>query len=112
MKRTCPRCGAKGIAVGLLDCLSNASFVLPRKCASCNGSVKRRWFSWQSLVAGFPMALGAGLGLLQSDASIWFASFFAGAGVTMLLHGFWVPFAPWSAPRLVLPVVIPPADDA
>jgi hypothetical protein len=117
MKLTCPRCSAKGIAVGWLDCLSHASHAVPRRCAACGGEAKRRWFSLHSFVAALPMQLSVVLLLLYVSgfpvsAFLVFAGICVGAVFSILLQGFWEPFAPWPKPIIVPPVVIPPEEDA
>ena len=112
MKLTCPRCGEKGITVGWLDCLSNASRVVPRRCDSCGGAAKRRWFSWHSFVVALPLQLGVLPMLLDLRGFLPLTSFCVGAPLTLLLHGFWTPFAPWPALIVVPPVLIPPEDEA
>jgi hypothetical protein len=111
MKLTCPRCGAQGIAVSWRDCLSNASRVVPRRCAACNGSAKRHWFSWQSFVAGVPALLGVVPLLLGVPGFLPMVSLSAGLLLSWLLRGFSDPFFPWPTPIVVPPVIIPPEED-
>jgi hypothetical protein len=112
MKVTCPRCGAKGIAVDWLDCLSHASQAVSRRCAACGGEVKRRWFSGHSFVAGLPVVLGCLPLILDEPGFLSLACICVGAVLSLLLRGFWVPFVPWPTPILVPPVVIPSEEDA
>jgi hypothetical protein len=112
MRLTCPRCGAKGVTVGWLDCLSAATWVVPSRCDACGGTVKRRWFSWWSFVFGLPAFLGALPTLITFEFFPYqMVCLLIGVVTTSLLQGFCEPFYTWPKPIVVPPVIIPPEGD-